>query len=237
MRKLFLLLISFSFGLAYAQVDQSPTDAQGRRHGLWLKYHANGKLRYQGKFEHGIPVDSFKYYFEDGGLRTINIFKGKSGNCKSLQYGEGQVLAAEGHYQNKKKQGEWQYFNREAQVIATENYQNGKREGPSKKFHSNGKLAESFVYREDKKEGPWLQYYESGAKMAEGNYVNDKLEGKVTYYYSSGKPRIKGEYKNGLMHGTWYYFKDQLKLDRKEIWRYGRKVEPKEKAEEKKEEN
>lgn len=228
MRYILLILFGLLELNLTAQVDQSPTDSQGRRHGQWLKYHDNGKLRYQGTFEHGIPVDTFKYYFETGGLRTLNIFKAKSGNCKSLQYGEGEVLAAEGDYFQKKKDGEWKYYNQEGNVIALESFSKGIRVGESKKFHSNGKLAETYIYQEGMKEGPWLQFYDSGVKMAEGNYVEGKLEGQVTYYYSNGKPRIKGEYRNGLMHGNWYYFKDQLKLDRKEVWRYGRKVEPKE---------
>lgn len=227
MRNFYLAIFLIVGFLAEAQPHQIPKDSQGKRHGQWIKYHANGKIRYTGTFRHGIPVDTFKYYFEDGALRTKNVFEAKSGNCLSYQYGEKQILAAKGRYVNKLKEGPWTFYNQQGNTIAEENYAQGKKSGTSKKFHDNGKLAESFIYVNDLKEGAWLQFYDTGAKMTEGNYKGDKLAGEITYFYSSGKPRVKGQYRNGLMHGTWYYFKDQLKLDRKETWHYGKKIEPK----------
>lgn len=227
MRLLVLLFIAFWSVASQAQNDQSPKDAQGRRHGLWKKYYDNGNLRYQGRFAHGIPVDTFKYFFEDGSLRTKNAFRGKSGNCMSYQYGE-EILAAKGLYLNKQKDSVWTYYDREQNVIARETYHQGEKHGLSQKYHDNGRLAEVLHYDMGQKEGDWKQFYESGAKMAEGQYKRDKLSGEVTYFYSSGKPRSRGNYKAGLMDGTWYFFGDQLKLERKEIWKNGRQMEVKE---------
>ncbi len=226
MRKIFLLAFALWAPAFVAQKNLSPKDGQGRPHGLWVKYHDNGEKRYQGRFEHGTPVDTFKYYFDDGALRTVNIFRGKTGNCMSLQYGE-EILAAKGLYRNKKRDSIWTFYDREQNVIARENYEQGKKQGVSEKYHDNGKLAEVFHFQNDVKNGSWKQFYESGAKMATGQYKDGQLEGEVTYYYSSGKPRSRGNYHKGLMDGTWYFFGDQLKLERKEIWKRGRLIEEK----------
>lgn len=223
--KLSLFFFLFcSSGLLMAQ-DLSPKDAQGKKHGLWRKSHENGKLRYEGKFEHGVPVGTFLHYFDNGQLRTKNVFRGKTGVCMSYQYGDKEILAAQGLYKNQEKDSIWTFYNLQGEVIGREPYVNGQLHGEARKYFPNGKLAELVTYNKGEKEGAWLQYYESGKKMAEGNYQSDKLQGECTYFYSSGKPRLRGEYRQGLMHGPWYYFGENLKLDKKEIWHYGRKVE------------
>ncbi|QNR24009.1 toxin-antitoxin system YwqK family antitoxin [Croceimicrobium hydrocarbonivorans] len=233
MKKIALLCLILFPLIMPGQENLSPTDAQGRRHGLWQKLHDNGKIRYVGSFDHGTPVDTFKYYFENGQLQTLNVFRGKSGNCMSFQYGEGKILAAQGLYANKQKDSVWTYFNQEGDVIARITFKNGVQNGPAIKYHTNGKPAESVDYKNGKKSGPWVQYYESGHMMSQGQYVDDNLEGEVTYFYSNGKPRSRGHYKGGLMVGTWYFFTEDLKLDYKEVWKNGRKVEgPKEKNKE-----
>jgi len=223
-----LLLLLFSPILVLAQ-DLSPKDAQGKKHGLWRKSYPNGKLRYEGEFVHGKPVGTFKHYFDNGQLRTKNVFRGKTGICMSYQYGAKDILAAQGLYDDREKDSVWTYFNQQGEVIGREPYQNGLLHGEAIKYFANGKVAERVTYKEGVKQGLWLQFYDSGKKMAEGQYENGKLQGKCTYFYSSGKPRLRGEYRKGLMHGPWYYFGDNLKLDKKEIWHYGRKIEKEEK--------
>lgn len=222
-----LLLISASLS---AQVPLDPKDSEGRPHGVWQKLHDNGKIRYTGRFDHGIPVDTFSYYFRNGQLKTQNIFRGKSGICMSFQYGEKKVLAAQGVYNKRKKDGEWIYYNRAGAIVSRVNYKDGLEDGPSQKYHTNDYLAESVIYLSGKKEGLWEQFYDTGKKMAQGQYVNDQLHGEVTYFYSNGKPRSRGNYVRGLMDGTWYFFTDDLKLDRKEIWKRGRQIDDGKKA-------
>lgn len=232
MKKFSLFLITvFSLSIS-AQSPSTPKDSNGKPHGLWQKLHENGKIRYRGRFDHGIPVDTFKYYFEDGQLQTINVFRGKTGNCMSYQYGDKEILAAQGLYLQKQKDSIWTYFNRDQKVIARVTFKKGVQEGKSLKYHDNGKLAESLMFKDGIKDGPWVQYYESGKKMAEGNYLNNQLDGEVTYFYSSGKPRSRGSYKRGLMDGVWYFFSSDLKVDHKEVWKLGRMMETTEKKEE-----
>ncbi len=241
MKKLTLICLLFGSGFLFGQSPANPKDSQGKPHGAWQKLHDNGKVRYTGTFNHGIPVDTFKYYYEDGQLQTINVFRGKTGVCMSFQYGEKKILAAQGLYRNRQKDSVWTYYNREGQVVSKVNFENGVENGLSEKFHTNGKLAERVIYKDGKMHGPWERFYDSGKKMAQGQYVEGKLQGEATYFYSSGKPRSRGSYIKGLMDGTWYFFSPDLKLDHKEIWKRGRLIddgkEDDEEAEEAKEAN
>lgn len=221
MTKLFSIITLMgllSWGLA-AQINQK--DSQGRRHGEWRKKHPNGELRYEGTFDHGVPVDTFKYYFEEGGLKTVNVFRGKTGNCKSYQYGEKEQLAAEGIYMNQKRDSVWTFYNRDGDIIARESYKEGEKHGKSEAYHTNGKVAEVKHYQMGEKQGEWKRFFESGRPMAEGNYSNGILDGEVVYYHPNGKPRLKGKYVKGKMHGTWYHFGDNMTLEKKVEWHYG----------------
>lgn len=218
------LLLAFNLS---AQGDLSPKDAQGRKHGEWRKLYDTKKIRYTGTFEHGIPVDTFRYNFPNGQISALNVFRGKTGNCYSFQYGDGKKLAAEGLFKQQQKDSVWTYYNAEGQVIGRETYKNGVKDGPVINYFSNGKIAESVNYVKDQKQGEWRQFYESGAPMAKGTYVDGSLHGEASYYYSSGKLRLRGSYIHGLMDGPWYYFDSNLKITKKEIWRRGRQIENK----------
>ncbi len=218
---LFLLLLLFSFSLL-PQGNVNQRDEQGRRHGLWKKFYANGKLRYEGYFNHGVEVDTFKFYFDNGNLWAINYYK-KKGVAYSQQYGEGKKLAAEGKYINNKKDSTWNFYNENSNLVAKEEYENGKKHGKCIVFFRNGEKAEIINYKQESREGEWLQFYEDGKPRAKGRYINNMLQGAVIYYNLSGRPRVKGDYVEGLMHGNWYYFNDDMKVEKKEIWIKGLK--------------
>lgn len=222
----FAISLIMAFNLS-AQGNLSPKDAQGKKHGEWRKLYDNNKLRYSGNFNHGIPVDTFQYYFSNGDLQTTNIFRGKTRNCYSQQFGDGKQLAAEGLYSNQEKDSTWTYYNAQGRLVGREEFRSGKKEGPSVNYYPTGKIAESLHYEEGKKAGEWRQYYESGEPMAKGIYLDGSLHGPATYFFSSGKTRLKGSYVRGLMDGNWYHFDANMKVKKKEVWRRGRLLKDK----------
>ena len=42
-------------------------DAKGKKHGTWKESHRNGKRKYEGTFNHGVPTGQFKHYYEKTG--------------------------------------------------------------------------------------------------------------------------------------------------------------------------
>ena len=228
-----LFFVLLGAGSLQAQEEINQTDSQGRKHGVWKKYYPNDQLRYEGRFKHGVEVDTFKFYFEKGGLRATNYFKGNN-TAYSRQYGEEEKLAAEGKYIGTKRDSTWTFYDADGNVVSRETYKNGKKHGVSITYFENGKKAEITRFENGVKEGEWRQFYETGQPKAKGTYVNGKLQGEVTYFEPNGRPGIKGQYSRGLMHGTWYYFDDNMKVEKKQEWRYGKllSTDPEEKAEE-----
>lgn len=226
MKNFALVLLSLLFfSTLSAQEKFNQKDAQGRKHGTWKKYHDNGELRYVGSFDHGTAVDTFFFYFENGGLMAMNVFRGKSGVAYSKQYGDEEKLAAEGKYVNQKKDSVWTFYDMDGNLLSREPYEDNKRHGKSVTYFENGKVAEETTYKEGVKHGPWRQFFESGKPKSKGEYVKGSLQGEVFYYSLQGKIRMKGNYQKGKMHGNWYYFDDYGEVEKKEVWRYGQLME------------
>lgn len=225
MKKHFLLLILFLAGSQISAQEVNKTDSQGRKHGVWKKYYPNQKLRYEGQFDHGVEVDTFKFYFDDGSLKAINYFRDK-GVAYSRQFGgtEEAQLAAEGKYVDAKRDSTWTFYDIDGNVVSREEYRKNLKHGKSVTYFENGKPAEVTHYEEGEKQGEWKQFYESGKPKAKGTYKNDKLQGEVTYFNLEGKPRIKGHYHKGLMHGDWFYFDESRDIEKTEVWKYGKKI-------------
>lgn len=224
MKNFAILLLCFAFSAAQAQEETNQTDAQGRKHGVWKKYYDNDQLRYEGRFNHGVEVDTFRFYFEDGNLRAKNYFRNKN-VVYSWQYGGDSQLAAEGKYVNMKRDSVWTFYDMEGNVLSRESYKNDLRNGESVTYFDNGKKAEVLHYENGRREGEWRQNYETGKPKAKGNYLNDMLEGEVTYFHPNGKPRMRGNYRKGKMHGIWYFLDEFMQVEKKEEWRYGLRVE------------
>lgn len=204
MKNIFLLLFVVLFQGLFAQINQ--TDAQGKKHGKWVKYKqtkTTKKIRYKGQFDHGVPVDTFQYFYENGRLQFVNVFRGKTGVCYSKQYNEKKQLEAEGIYNNQKKDSTWTYYGLKGQLVSREDYNMGELDGAVIVYYLDGSLAEKTLYKEGKKNGVQIQKYADGKKRFSGVYLNDKLHGEVVYYNQNGRPFYKGEYVSGLRNGTW----------------------------------
>ena len=56
-----LLLVYFT---VFAQTDEiNKTDNNGLKQGKWIKYHSNGKIKYEGNFKDDKPIGQMKRYY------------------------------------------------------------------------------------------------------------------------------------------------------------------------------
>jgi len=138
---------------------QNKTDKQGRRQGQWIEYHDNGVVKSKGEFKNGLPTGEFLYYNENGKLQAKNVFAENGYDAVTEIYSEKGKVVAKGFYKNKKRDGEWQYFDEEqGMLILVEHYNYGV-------LH-----------------GHWVSYYRTGEPQFEGEYVNGTMIGKwITY--------------------------------------------------------
>ncbi|MDX1462850.1 MAG: toxin-antitoxin system YwqK family antitoxin, partial [Marinirhabdus sp.] len=195
-----------------AQDDVNQMDAQGKRHGVWKKYYpGTQQLRYEGQFDHGKEVGTFKFYCAECGENptTIKEFKGDGKTATVTYYTIKGKLVSKGLMEGKDRVGEWIYFHEKSeQPMSKESYVNGELHGVQTTFYPNGQKTEEITYANGVKQGDNLYYSPEGVLLKKLIYHNDKLHGPAEYYDANGNVTIKGYYKNGMKHGLWQYFKN-----------------------------
>ncbi|MGC8865582.1 MAG: toxin-antitoxin system YwqK family antitoxin [Bacteroidales bacterium] len=230
------LLRSGFFGLIFAlslsalsvnaQESINQTDAQGKKQGIWKKTFPNGKIRYEGRFEQGIPVGEFKHYHENGKLKAIVRHAGDGQRAEAELYNEDGLLTARGSYFREQKDGEWKYFIPGKKLLsAVEFWQAGQPAGTWKIYFLNDTVvSEYWSYAGGKKQGPWRQFFIDSSPRLEANYNNDELDGKYRVFYPGGKIRVEGLYNRGLRVGEWKYYTEDGQLKRREWYEQGTQV-------------
>jgi len=170
-RAIIYTITLFLFTVSVFSQNINKFDANGKRHGMWEKKNTKGELLYKGEFNHGTPINEFKYFFSDNTVKATIKYENSSIAHSTTYYYNGKIKA-KGDYVNKKRNGKWNFFSEEGVVISNENYINGVKEGVSKTFYPSGKLLEKINYKNDIKEGEWLQYFESGKIRKKAFYKN-----------------------------------------------------------------
>ncbi|RMA58524.1 toxin-antitoxin system YwqK family antitoxin [Ulvibacter antarcticus] len=212
------LLFIFFFGIIFssapliAQADINQLDAQGNRHGLWKKMHpGNKQIRYEGTFDHGKEVGTFKFYCEDckNQPMVIKEFNTRDAVADVQYFTVKGKLVSEGKMDGKNRVGEWLYYQKKSKTVMTrENYNNGNLDGQKITYYPDGKITEEITYVNGSKEGPNNYYSPIGVLLKKLNYKNDALQGEAMYYDSSGNVTIEGQYKKGKKDGLWKYYKN-----------------------------
>lgn len=87
-----------------------------------------------------------------------------------VEYYENGRIKSKGFLQGSKKQGKWEFFSENNEILKEENYKDGKLHGLFKRWFENGQLAIECEYSKGKCNGKWIEYYENGNKKEEGYY-------------------------------------------------------------------
>ncbi|WP_179338139.1 toxin-antitoxin system YwqK family antitoxin [Winogradskyella ludwigii] len=213
-QKLFLSL-SFTIILTTvaAQKVVNQFDKDGKRHGLWTKnYHNTKEKRYEGAFEHGKEVDSFKYYTLSGGksvLSAVKVFTGKDSIADVKFLASTKKVISEGRMNGKRFIGEWIFYHKNSDVkMIVETYnKDGLLEGERFVYFKNGTLAESANYKKGLLDGESKWFSEKSILLRHTNYKEDHLEGKTINYDANGNTNSEGNYVKSQKKGIWKYFK------------------------------
>lgn len=213
MVKLTLFLVgSFLSITSVAAQEVNQFDANGERHGLWeKKYEATKQLRYEGTFEHGKEIGTFKFYCKSCKKVPIAVkeFKANSAISDVKYFTPAGNLVSEGKMDGKNRIGEWIYYHKKSSMVMTsEFYKNGKLDGLQKTFYLNNAVTEETTYLDGLREGPNNYYSPDGVILKKLQYKKDLLVGSAFYYDASGNVSIVGNYKNGKKHGAWKYYKN-----------------------------
>ena len=206
---LILVLTNSVFAQTVNQIDKD-----GQRHGSWRKFYDKTKeLRYEGKFNHGKEIGTFKYYTLSKGKSVLSATKEFNElNNKSVVkfFSSRGKLISQGQMNGKLYIGKWIYYhNKSDAIMSTENYNdNGLLDGEKLVFYPNGKTAEKASYVNGKLDGTSIWYAENGQVLKEFLYKDDELNGVSKYFDSDGNIKAEGVYRSDLKHGIWKYYED-----------------------------
>ena len=215
----FGIIVNIAPSLAQSEVNQM--DAQGKRHGAWKKtFPGTKQLRYEGTFEHGKEIGTFKFYCEDckDQPSVVKEFNKKDNTSVVRYYTLKGKLVSEGKMDGKKRIGEWVYFQKKSNNIMTkEFYVDGVLDGVKITYYPEGTIAEEVTYLKGVIEGESKYYSPKGILLRKLNYRNGLLQGPAIYYDGHGNVSIEGQYKQDKKDGLWKYYKDG-KVELEEVY-------------------
>lgn len=214
-QKLYLVLI-FTIILthSFAQESVNKFDKDGKRHGLWTKnYHKTDQKRYEGFFNHGKEIDSFKYYTLSGGksvLSAVKVFNENDSLADVTFFASNKKVISQGKMNGKRYVGEWIFYHKNSLAkMIVENYnESGRLEGERYVFFKNGAIAEKAYYKDGKLDGEASWFTENNILLKRSDYKEDQLHGKTINYDASGQITSEGNYEANQKTGIWNYYKD-----------------------------
>lgn len=215
-----LLILFFTIGLSFSQ-EINQFDENGNRHGVWKKNFENTKvLRYEGEFNHGKEIGTFKFYQNLDGKATLTAtrkFKDDSDLADVTFYSSIGKVISKGKMRGKVYVGEWKYYQKNSNsLLNLEHYDDlGKLQGERLVYYENGQIAQKENYKDGKLHGVSLWYAEDGVLIKEMLYENGELHGLSKYYSPEGDLIIQGVYKRAKKHGIWKYYENGKLVDEK----------------------
>ena len=199
---------------------QNQTDNQGRKQGHWVKTDKQGAVIYEGDFVDDKETGTFTYFYPDGSVRIRNQYTVTGKVCNHEVYDNRGHLLAKGVFNQKNRDGVWEFFSVNGKLIKKTTYRMGVRDGLQVIFTSNGDTAEVCTWSDNHRHGRWWKRI--GLKgYITANYVHGGIEGRLVEYDDNQQLVREGHYSAGERHGTWDYY-DQGQKVVTESWRAGR---------------
>lgn len=205
--------------------ENNQTNAKGQKIGKWNGFHENGKLRYEGNFENGLPVDTFYHYFYTGNLQSKLFHKSKTTVYATIFYDTGEIMAI-GKYTNREKDSIWTSYGAKNIMVEKGNYIQGKKDGIWETYYASGAVSGNITYVNDVKHGDYILFFENGEVKEKSTFINGKLEGTSVIYDSKGNKILEGVYKTGKRDLNWIYYNEEEEVVKTLIYKNGALTNP-----------
>lgn len=228
-----LMAIFFINPSVFSQTDFNKLDEKGKKHGVWKGYYPESKrLRYEGTFQHGREIGTFKFYDDVKSQPVIATreFNVKDNSVYTIFYNQSNNKVSEGKQVNKLNEGEWKYYHENLpDLMIIEHYKSGKLEGKRMVFYrSSGikgeeNIAEEANYKNGLKNGSYKKYTMKGTVLEDSNYKKGELDGSAIFNDPLGNLVSKGNFKNGKKFGIWEFYQDGKFIKKENMDKYKRR--------------
>jgi antitoxin component YwqK of YwqJK toxin-antitoxin module len=235
-------LLNFSPPDLMADTAINKVNKAGKKEGLWREKSNN--IITEGFFIDGVKQGTWKVYFSNGMVNTIEEYKNGKRHGLSIELKNTGILRKQCFYKNDVLDGWYVLYSNNGRIEMEQIFVNGKLDGFKKTYYPNGKNQEEGFYKNDKRHGAAKWFFEDGKISLEYNYVDGKLEGlqrsfhkngnlnsetnyrdnlmngkHIEYFEDGQKVKIKGEYLNDKKNGVWQEFDENEKLIKSERWK------------------
>lgn len=184
--------------------------ANGRKEGVWIKFHNDGKtIQLKGNYSNNRPEGAYKKFHKDGKLKesgTINrgLFKDEL-----IRYFPNGKIAYIGNYNNAGEEiGTIKYFHENGNLALEYTIKNNTLSGKINRYHEDGSLKESFSVSPSGKVEEFEKFVQKQKPTPK------KKEIKVIY-----PPKIKNPNTKGVRFDTNGY--NKIYNENEEIWMDG----------------
>lgn len=211
-----------------AQNAKNQLDKDGERHGFWkVNFDKTDQPRYEGTFDHGKEIGTFKFYKLDRNKSVLSATREFVPNSDAILvkfYSSKGKLISEGQMINKLFMGKWVYYHNKTNGIMTVEHYNdhGQLEGEKSVYYPNGQMAEQSHYIKGKLEGVSQVFSEKGVLIKEFTYKDDILHGMSKYYDADGTMLAEGAFRNDQKHGIWNYYENGVLTEEKDFTVYSK---------------
>jgi antitoxin component YwqK of YwqJK toxin-antitoxin module len=164
----------------------------GRKEGVWIKYHKDGKsIKLKGNYNNNRPDGEYKRYFKDEKLKESGSFSKDQFKGELIRYHANGKIAYQGSYNNSgTESGVIKYFHENGNVALEYTAKNNSLEGKITRYYEDGSVKESFVIQSNGKIQNVQKFEQKEKPKTE---VNDKKEkSKVIYPPKIKNPNTKG---------------------------------------------
>ena len=219
------------------EVDYNLSDAEGFRHGLWIRVYDDGALYYRGLFEHGMPTGEWWFFRPDGSALSRMDQHPDSARTHAFMFDTKGNVVAMGGYLNPHlrlkagaleerpappvKDGKWSFYDSKGRLASVVHYRAGTKHGLDETYRTNGRVLSTGNHVEGQKHGPWKRFTDTGNLKELLTYKNGVLHGPAQAANPRGMLLSKGAYYEGQQDGTWTFYLDDGTLQEINVFEEG----------------
>lgn len=177
----------------------------GQRHGVYVRFHENGKKRLEVRFSNGLMHGTLVQRNHQGDWR------GADGSMFDLEFidGSGKWLLytptggkeQEGELVAGKRHGKWTEWTAGA-VSYEGTYDRGKRLGEHRWFFASRRARVVATYENGVLRSAQA-WFDNGMSRARGSFVDDFPDGRWVYWHNDGSKKAEGLMLRGQRDGAW----------------------------------
>lgn len=184
------------------------------KHGAWVKYYRDNKIKGIQKYNNG-TLESEEKYYENGGLK----FKSLHPNGLYKEFHEDGKIHSKGNLKNNEREGLWKFYDYDGEIKQTIEYKNGLKHGVTNNllyntketFDKNKLIKEEHFYnnkkhhyiKEHKNSSIYFKFYHINGNIKLKGVLNQYEEyvGVIKEYNEDGVLKTETNYKDGLREG------------------------------------